>query len=174
MVSTPRRVADIDWRTWRARDLATLTFVVDGGRMLLMRKKRGLGAGKINAPGGRLEPGESFEACAVREVEEELGVTPIGVAYVGENSFHFVDGYSIHAKVYRTADWTGTPVETPEGAPLWVDVDAVPYAEMWADDRLWIPHLLAGRRFVGRYVFDGDRMLDHLVDVEAPDAGPGR
>lgn len=165
-MTVPRRIAEIDWTVWRARDVATLVFVVDGPRLLLIRKKRGLGAGKINAPGGRCEPGESFEACAVREVEEELGITPLDVVYAGENRFQFVDGYSIHAKVYRASRWTGMPVETPEAVPLWVAVDAIPWAEMWEDDRLWIPHLLAGRRFAGRYVFDGDAMLDHALDVE--------
>ena len=162
-----KRLADIDWTTWRAQDLATLVFVIDGRRMLLIRKKRGLGAGKINAPGGRLEPGENFDACAVREVQEELNVTPQGIVYAGENSFQFVDGYSIHAKVYRADGWSGTPVETPEAVPLWVDVDAIPYPEMWADDHLWVPHLLARRRFTGRFVFDGDAMLDYALDVES-------
>jgi 8-oxo-dGTP diphosphatase len=165
-VTAPRRVADIDWDAWRARDLATLTFVIDGARVLLIRKKRGLGAGKISAPGGRLEPGESFAACAVREVEEELRITPHDVVYAGENSFHFVDGHSIHAKVYRTSRWTGTPVETAEAVPLWVGVDAIPYGAMWADDHVWVPHVLAGRRFTGRFVFDGDAMLDYVLDVE--------
>jgi hypothetical protein len=30
---------------------------------------------------------------------------------------------------------------------------------MWADDRLWIPLMLDGKAFEGRFVFDGDRML---------------
>jgi 8-oxo-dGTP diphosphatase len=37
---------------------------------------------------------------------------------------------------------------------------------MWADDRLWIPHLLAGRRFEGRFLFDSEVMLDG--DVALP------
>jgi len=66
----PRRLGDIDWSSWRAVDRATLTFVTEGSRLLLIRKKRGLGAGKINGPGGRLEQGETPLACAIREVEE--------------------------------------------------------------------------------------------------------
>ncbi|MEO1370466.1 MAG: NUDIX domain-containing protein, partial [Acidobacteriota bacterium] len=62
-----RRVAEIDWRRWRPTDRATLVFVIDGGRILLIRKKRGLGAGKVNGPGGRLEAGETPVQCAVRE-----------------------------------------------------------------------------------------------------------
>lgn len=40
--------------------LATLMFVIDEarGEVLLIRKKRGLGAGKINGPGGKIDPGK--------------------------------------------------------------------------------------------------------------------
>ena len=54
------RVTEIDWATWNAVDVATLLFVIKDGRALLIRKKRGLGAGKINAPGGRLDPDASL------------------------------------------------------------------------------------------------------------------
>jgi len=160
-VQVPRKVSEIHWPTWRARDLATLVFVIRGGEVLLMRKKRGLGAGKINGPGGKLEDGESPEACAVREVREELCVTPLGLEAVGENAFQFVDGYSIQVFVYRASGLEGEPTETAEGAPLWTPLADIPYHEMWEDDRLWLPHALAGRRFLGRYVFDGDTLLDH-------------
>jgi hypothetical protein len=52
-------VTEIDWPRWTSVDRTTLLFVVAGGRILLIRKKRGLGAGKINGPGGRIEDGES-------------------------------------------------------------------------------------------------------------------
>jgi 8-oxo-dGTP diphosphatase len=153
----------MDWRTWRARDLATLVFVVRDGQVLLIRKKRGLGAGKINGPGGRLDPGETPAACAAREVREELRVDPIGLRAAGELRFQFADGYSIHVHVFRAHDLAGTPTETDEAVPLWTPLDEMPYEEMWADDRIWLPHLLAGRRFDGWFVFDGDRMLAHRV-----------
>jgi 8-oxo-dGTP diphosphatase len=159
-VAVPRKVAEIDWSRWRARDEATLVFVVRDGAILLMRKKRGLGVGKINGPGGRIEPGESSHACALREVREELCVTPVGLEAVGENAFQFVDGYSIRVFVFRASGFEGELGETEEGAPLWSPLDAIPYHEMWEDDRLWLPHVLDGRRFEGRYVFDGDAMLD--------------
>ena len=145
--------------------MATLVFVVRGGRILLIRKKRGLGAGKINGPGGRLEPGESPEAGAVREVEEELCVTPVGLHALGENRFQFVDGYSIHVFVFTASGCRGEPTETDEAAPLWADLDAIPYTEMWEDDPLWLPLVLAGRSFSGRFLFDGDAMLDHALEI---------
>ena len=145
--------------------MATLVFVVRDGRILLIHKKRGLGAGKINGPGGRLEPGEAPETAAVREVEEELRVTPVGLRALGENRFQFVDGYSIHVHVFAATGCRGEPEETEEAAPLWVDVDAIPYTRMWEDDRLWLPLVLEGRSFSGRFLFDGDAMLDHAVEV---------
>ena len=160
-----RRVVDIDWTSWTAVDPATLVFVIRHRQVLLIRKKRGLGAGKINGPGGRLEPGETFDACATRELREELGVTPLELERLGEHRFQFVDGYSTYVYVYRALDLEGTPVETDEAAPLWVDVDEIPFEEMWEDDRIWLPLLLAGKRFSGRWIFDGDRMLDYRLDL---------
>lgn len=163
---TATRIADIDWTTWTAVDPATLIFVIRAGRILLIHKKRGLGAGKVNGPGGRLEPGETPEQAALREINEELGVTAVGPTWMGEHRFQFVDGYSTHVHVFRASEMHGTPVETDEAIPLWADLDAIPYEQMWEDDRLWLPHLVAGRRFSGYWIFDGDRMLDHRLDVE--------
>jgi 8-oxo-dGTP diphosphatase len=170
----PRSLADVDWSTWRAQDPATLVFVVKDGRVLLIRKKRGLGAGKINGPGGRLEDGETPEECALREVREELRVTPLDLRYAGENRFQFVDGYSIHAYVFLAPDVDGEPSETDEAVPLWTPVDDLPWDEMWEDDHLWLPLALDGIGFSGRYVFDGDTMLDHEVEIlsEVPREAP--
>jgi 8-oxo-dGTP diphosphatase len=159
-----RRIADVDWTTWEADDPATLVFIVREGQILLIRKKRGLGAGKINGPGGRFEEGESPLDCAIREVREELRTTPMGLEMGGENRFQFVDGYSTHVYVFRAAGCDEEPQETEEAAPLWTPIERIPYDRMWEGDRLWMPLLLAGRRFSGRFLFDGDEMLDYQVD----------
>lgn len=165
-----KSLSEIDWASWTPVDRATLLFVVRGGRILLIRKKRGLGAGKINGPGGRLEDGESPRQCAVREVEEEVRVTPTGVRERGELFFQFVDGYSIHVWVFCADGCEGEVAETDEAVPHWFSLDAIPYDEMWADDRLWLPLLLDGREFDGRFIFDGDRMVDHDVVVRLEEA----
>jgi 8-oxo-dGTP diphosphatase len=159
----PRTVDQIEWSGWRARDPATLVFVRRGSELLLIRKKRGLGAGKINGPGGRLEAGETPIEGAIREVQEELRVTPLDLRYGGDNRFQFVDGYSIHVHVFLAQGLAGEPTETAEALPIWASIHALPFEEMWEDDRLWLPLVLAGRRFSARYIFDGDRMLDHRV-----------
>ncbi len=167
-----RTVADIPWASWIPKDHATLLFVIRNEEVLLIRKKRGLGAGKINAPGGRLCPGESERAAAIREVQEELCVTPRDVTRLGELSFQFTDGYSLFCGVFRAEDLVGDPCETDEAIPLWTPISRIPFDEMWADDRLWIPHLLQWNLFRGRFIFDGDAMLDHELEVEVPKPAP--
>jgi 8-oxo-dGTP diphosphatase len=162
----PRTVAGIDWATWKPTEKATLLFVVQDGRILLIHKKTGMGAGKINGPGGRLHAGESPRDGAVREVQEELCVLPTGVEEAGELFFQFVDGYSMHGFVFTARGFSGELCETHEAAPLWTARDSIPYDRMWADDRLWVPLMLEGRRFKGYFVFDGDAMLDARVDEE--------
>ena len=163
-----RRVDEIDWSAWKAVDPATLVFVVQGGRILLIRKKRGLGAGKINGPGGRLEPDESLAECAARELYEELGVKAGTLTYIGDHRFQFVDGYSTYVHVYRTERIVGEPVETDEAIPLWFDIDAVPFDEMWEDDRYWLPLVVARQGFSGFWIFDGDDMVDYRLDLLGP------
>ena len=162
-----RSLADVDWERWTPQVRATLLFVVRDGSILLIRKKRGLGAGKVNGPGGKLLPGESPLAAAIREVEEEIGVTPTGVEARGEIRFQFTDGLRMQGFVFAASGCTGEPRESDEAAPFWVDVARIPYAEMWEDDAAWLPSLLAGRRFTGRALFDGERPLDqHFEEVD--------
>lgn len=163
------KLDDIDWAGWVPQEVATLVFAIRNGNILLIRKLRGLGAGKINGPGGRLEPGESLLDCAIREVEEELRVTPTGLEYGGDIRFQFVDGYSLHVHCYRAADIVGEPQATDEAIPLWTELTAIPYDDMWEDDRIWLPKLIAGQSFSGRFVFDGDRLLDYALEDRSLD-----
>lgn len=156
-----KTVNDIDWTRWEPRQRATLLFVIEDNRVLLIHKKRGLGAGNINGPGGRLEPGETPLAAAVREVQEELCITPREIEYSGELFFQFIDGLSIHCTVFRAAAYDGEPQETDEAIPLWTDLDKIPYERMWEDDRYWIPLMIARTPFNGYFVFDGEHMLDY-------------
>ena len=157
MGETPR--TGRDWAAWQPTERATLCFVIRGGEILLIRKKRGLGAGKVNGPGGRLEPGESPLECAIRETQEELCVTPREPEWRGDLHFQFADGYALHCAVFTATDCDGTPEETDEAVPLWTRLDEIPFQEMWADDAHWLPGVIAGRNFRGYFDFDGEMML---------------
>ena len=164
MSDSPSVFIPTDWSTWQPGLVATLLFVVRDGQVLLIRKKRGLGAGKINGPGGKLDAGETPEECAIRETEEELCVRATGLSEVGRLSFQFVDGMKLFCHVFRADDCAGEPQETDEAIPQWTPVEAIPFEEMWADDREWFHLLLAPRKFMGYFDFDGDDMLSCRVD----------
>ena len=158
-----RDVADVDWADLVPTEKAVLCFVIDAGRLLLIEKKTGLGSGKVNGPGGRIEPGETAMEAAIRETREETGITPSQLTEVARLAFVFTDGYSLSCDVFVARGWTGVMGETREALPFWCALNAIPYPRMWADDALWLPHALAGTRVVGRFVFEGDRMLSHHV-----------
>lgn len=158
-----RTVEEIDWRTWVPTERGSLCYICQDSRVLLIHKKTGLGAGKINAPGGRIEPDETPLHAAIRETQEEVGVTPSGLQKRGELFFEFTNGYNLHCTVFFASGFSGEPVETSEAKPFWCAVSALPYERMWEDDRHWMPPAFAGTRFAGYFVFDEDRMLSKRV-----------
>ncbi|MDQ3200188.1 MAG: 8-oxo-dGTP diphosphatase [Verrucomicrobiota bacterium] len=154
-----------NWTTWQPRVRANLLFVIHAGKVLLIRKKRGFGAGKINGPGGKIDPGETALQSAVRETFEELGITVLDAAHHGDLHFQFQDGLSLHCAVFRAEDFEGEPRETEEAVPLWTPLDGIPYDEMWADDRHWLPLLIRGAHFTGYFEFDGEKLLHREIVV---------
>ena len=164
--SVPHRVDLIDWEQWRPVDRGTILFVIRQDQILLIHKKRGLGAGKVNGPGGRVDDGESPLECAVRELEEEVRVQPVGTRECGQLLFQFLDGYSIHVWVYRADDCVGIPTATEEADPFWVPLADIPYESMWADDAIWLPMLIREESFRGHFVFDQEAMLDYQMFVD--------
>ena len=145
-----------NWAIWQPRVRATLLFIVREGKILLIRKKRGFGAGKINGPGGKVDSDETPLQSALRETFEELGVTPLDTEQRGVT---VISG--------RVHDFEGEPRETDEAAPLWTPLDAIPYDKMWADDRYWLPLLIHGARFTGFFEFDGEQLLHRKVVVRS-------
>ncbi|QFU81560.1 8-oxo-dGTP diphosphatase [Natronorubrum aibiense] len=134
----------------------------DGTEVLLIEKRRGLGEGWYNGPGGKLEAGETPRECAVRETREEVGleVEPGALEKAGELTF-LLDGEAhTFCHVYRTRSFTGEPTTSDEAYPEWVAVDDVPYEQMWDDDHLWLPGVLEGKTVAGEFRFEGGKPLD--------------
>jgi len=153
----------INWATWQPRTRVNLIFIVHKRRILLIRKKRGFGAGKINGPGGKIDPGETPLTATLRETMEELEIMPIGAHQHAELHFQFRDGNSVHCTVFLAHDYEGEPRETPEAVPLWTPLDRIPYDEMWAGDRYWLPLLLRGKHFKGYFEFDEERLISQKI-----------
>jgi 8-oxo-dGTP diphosphatase/2-hydroxy-dATP diphosphatase len=136
--------------------------------ILLGMKKRGFGTGKWNGYGGKMEPGETIERCAVREMEEESGVLLTDLAAAGY--LHFTMGESkklMHVHVFESfVSGDVSAVETEEMSPRWFAEDSVPFADMWADDPIWFPYFLAGKNFNGKFVFaDDSTIISHDISL---------
>lgn len=82
--------------------VAAICFVRTDGRVLTVRKR---GTRAYMLPGGKIEPGESALECAVREVDEELGirVRPDQVAPLGTFETRAANerGFALEATVFR-------------------------------------------------------------------------
>lgn len=142
---------------------AVVTYIINKSQLLLIEKKRGLGAGKINVPGGHIEVGETPLQAAIRETKEEVNLDISNLELMGLLHFKFTDGLELKGWVYRCYDFTGIPTESDEAKPFWNDLDKIPYNLMWEDDEIWLPEMLKGRYFNGYFEFDKDEMLTRKI-----------
>ena len=102
----------------------------DAGEILIDRRKQeGLLGGLWEFPGGKVEPGETIEACIQREIREELGIE-ISVGdrlIVVEHTYsHFHVSLNVHHCQYVSGD--PQPIECDE--VRWVslaDIDQFPF-----------------------------------------------
>ena len=151
-------------RNWAPRERATLVYLARRDCVLLIRKLRGHGAGKINAPGGRIEAGESAEACAIREVDEEVGVRVQSLELRALLRYHDPEaGFAMAGYAFVSSNFLGNPSRTAEADPFWCRVVEIPYEEMWENDRIWLPRVLGGERIRADFLFRGDRLVGHTV-----------
>lgn len=150
------------------RKLLTLVLIVQEGKILLGMKKRGFGAGRWNGFGGKVQIGESIEAAAQRETEEECGLRLTEMTEVGLHEFEFEHerGTILEVHVFRGMKWEGKLIETEEMKPDWFPIEAIPYQEMWPDDILWLPIFLQGKKFRTKFLFgEGDQVREQEITV---------
>lgn len=127
-------------------------------------KKRGFGAGRWNGFGGKIKNGEEVELAVKRELKEEVGIIVKQIEKVGVIEFQFQGNPEIlEVHLYKTAQFTGKPRESEEMLPKWFDIEEIPFQQMWPDDKYWFPLLLEGKKFKGRFFFDG---LDNILQYK--------
>ncbi len=124
----------------------------DGDREILLgMKKRGFGRGKWNGFGGKLEPGETIEEGAIRELWEESGVVTKSLKRLGYLVFNMLEsGKVMRVHVYESWEFENEAVESEEMRPQWYKESEIPYKSMWPDDEYWFPYMLEQKPFIGR------------------------
>lgn len=152
----------------------TLCFPVNAeGNILLGRKKRGFGVTKWNGFGGKIETGETFRQCAVRELWEETGLraNENELELVGLLDFQFAakPEWNHLGYVYFVHRYDGVPKETEEMQPAWFGIHTLPYDEMWKGDRIWIPMILQGKKIQGTVLFAADNDTVQDIHIEETD-----
>lgn len=160
-----REVSGFDWSRWTPGIMATLVFVLRDDQVLLIKKKTGLGKGKVNGPGGKKEADETWEECAFREVKEELNIEVQNLTWAAELRFLMSDCPDILCHAFISTEYEGSPTETREATPFWCSMSSIPWGEMWADDVYWLPRSLLGERILGCFSFEGEALRSMNVQA---------
>lgn len=138
----------------------TLVVIQHEEKVLLGMKKRGFGEGRWNGFGGKVQPDESLEDAAKREVFEEAGIHIADLNERGILTFTFDyndDVFEVH--IFRSTLFMGQPSETEEMEPRWFSIHALPFEQMWKDDPIWFPLFFADQPFYGAFHFDKDHNI---------------
>lgn len=142
--------------------LATLCYVQRGGQTLMVhrvKKQNDMHQGKWNGLGGKLEAGESPEACAIREVEEESGLrcrNPRLRGIITFPAFDDVDDW--YTFLFTIDDFEGELIDSPEGVLAWIDNDRLLDLNLWPGDRIFLPWLDQDTFFSARFVYEQGKL----------------
>lgn len=125
----------------------TAAIVFDAaGRILVGLRPAGKRLGGLwEFPGGKLEAGETPEACLARELHEELGVDARVGAFIGE-SVHTYEFGTIRLVAYEAIVETGEPAPLDHDRLDWVLPATLDAVNLTPADR---PLLPAIRAFAG-------------------------
>ena len=102
--------------------VAACALVDADGRVLMCQRPEGKQlAGLWEFPGGKVEPGETPEACLIRELEEELGIT-VAEACLAPFVFasHSYESFHLLMPLYLCRRWQGQVERREHAALRWV------------------------------------------------------
>lgn len=152
------------------KKVLTLCVIHDNSKILLGMKKKGFGVGRWNGFGGKVEEGETIENGAKRELKEESCLEAIDIDKRGIIEFEFEnDPKILEVHIFSVKNFNGEIKETDEMKPEWFDIYKIPYEQMWTDDKHWLPLLLKGSKFKGKFLFDKPSTTEYASKILSKD-----
>ena len=120
--------------------------------------------GKWNGLGGKFEPGESPEECAVREVKEESGLNAKSIKMKGFITFPIFDGIEDwHVFLFVIDDYDGELIDSNEGNLEWIPNEELININLWEGDKYFIPWLFEDKFFSAKFVYEDGKYISHIV-----------
>ena len=112
----------------------------DGKYLMLHRVKKAVDENqdKWIGPGGKFEPGESPEECAVREVQEETGLTMTDYEYRGIVTFVSSKWGTEYMHLFWSDSFQGTLKECDEGVLEWIGKEDLLTKNIWEGDKIFL------------------------------------
>lgn len=104
------------------------TIVEENGKILMHRRRFPPGKGKLDLPGGYVDPEEELEAAAVREIREETGFSVKIIAKLG--SFDYFDRQDKQMHVFIGKITGGSLQHSVESDPLWVPMNEITASDL--------------------------------------------
>lgn len=145
--------------------VTTLMLIIKNKKILLAQKKRGFGKGNFNGVGGKVEAGETVFEAAIREAKEEACIEPTDATLRGIIEFEeFYKGEKekVVMHIFVASEYKGRAKESDEMIPKWFSVNKIPFDNMFPDDKIWLPKILAGETFKAKFKFDENfNLINH-------------
>lgn len=119
----------------------SLCYIERGGRYLMLhrvKKENDLNHDKWIGPGGKFEPGESPEDCALREVREETGLTMTDFTYRGIVTFVSDEYGTEYMHLFHCTGFTGSLRDCDEGVLEWIDKRELCTKQLWRGDLIFL------------------------------------
>ena len=150
--------------------LATLCYIIDKKQNSILmihrvKKENDYHKGKWNGLGGKFEPGESPEECAIREIKEESGLIVENVSLKGLITFPMFDEVEDWYVFLFVADkFTGELIDSNEGVLKWIPNEELTKINLWEGDKYFIPWLFGDKFFSAKFLYQKGEYLNHEVN----------
>lgn len=144
--------------------VSTLCYIEKDGQYLMLlrnKKKNDVNEGKWIAPGGKLEPGESPEECALREVREETGLKLGRLNMRGILTFSSEGWEDEYIFVFTADEFSGELIDCNEGELKWIDKKDILSLNLWEGDRIFLKMLIEDEPFFSlKLSYKGDELVE--------------